>query len=333
VSRKPIKDPVYKNFLEQREVEPAVWGSECAGCGETFSMRAWCNDSRVSELHGTFDRCAEDPETGRGLGNQFSTVVCSFACADKVMKGGWRDMPVYAPFAKADAALVRCDLTVTALVAKGEAEILADRERRDRPGGGGFYCIQFSGQERSVADLAKDLAAHEVPLTRIKELGERTGLSGDAAADVLWVQDQLDAALQIMRAARRPEGGSISIGFGGTRDTSPPWGANDVMGRVVDAAGLLADRFPESVGAGRPTKGGWRLVRGPMGARTLVLGDLLELLHECERLSKDDEEFEEHDVADRAEDGVSIARRLVEFAEAKLGYVRVLGGDAADEDD
>lgn len=58
--------------------------------------------------------------------------------------------------------------------------------------------------------------------------------------------------------------------------------------------------------------------------KTIRLSDLIDLLGECEQLVRDDENFANVDVADRAEDGASIAQRLVELAEEKLGYVRVL---------
>lgn len=58
--------------------------------------------------------------------------------------------------------------------------------------------------------------------------------------------------------------------------------------------------------------------------KAIRLSDLIDLLRECEQLERDDENFANVDVADRAEDGASIARRIVELAEERLGYVRVL---------
>lgn len=107
---------------------PAVYASKCDSCGRVFDMKPFCNDTRLGELDGTFDKSADDPETGRGLGNIFSAMVCSFACADAIFgKRGWVDMEEYRPFVDAGAELVRAELKLTSYVI-GRAELLAGRK-------------------------------------------------------------------------------------------------------------------------------------------------------------------------------------------------------------
>lgn len=109
----------------EREIKPALWADKCHGCGLVFHMEPYSGYRQfLAEVHGIFDECGVDEE-GRGLGNMFSATVCSFACADRIMKGGWRDMPDYKPFADIDATLVRAECHVTSLV-KDQQQLIRD---------------------------------------------------------------------------------------------------------------------------------------------------------------------------------------------------------------
>lgn len=98
----------------QREAKPELRADKCQGCGQVFKMEpAHGYRTGLGEVRGIFSECADDPETGKGLGNMFFATVCSFACADKVMKGGWRDIDEYQPYADIDATLLRCECHIT----------------------------------------------------------------------------------------------------------------------------------------------------------------------------------------------------------------------------
>jgi len=110
------------------ERKPALYASECAGCGCLYQMRQWNpNDRDLGTMRGTFECRTVCDENGRGRGNMFHADVCSFACADMVMKGGWKKIERYRPFADANAILVRVELQVTALVVK-QPELEAEWE-------------------------------------------------------------------------------------------------------------------------------------------------------------------------------------------------------------
>lgn len=95
------------------ESRPALYASKCSSCGKIFRMLEWCNERCRGVIDGTFDEGAVDPETGKGMGNIFTVEVCSFACAHEIFTGGWRRIQEYKPFADADIALARAELTIT----------------------------------------------------------------------------------------------------------------------------------------------------------------------------------------------------------------------------
>jgi hypothetical protein len=110
------------------EKKPALYASKCDCCGLVFQMEEYCNDKELGYLKGTFDNSAID-SYGKGMGNMFSATVCSFKCADEIMKGGWKRMKDYKPYIKSKANLVRCEVEITAyvieekeLIKKWEAE-------------------------------------------------------------------------------------------------------------------------------------------------------------------------------------------------------------------
>jgi hypothetical protein len=104
----------------------ALQANKCDVCGIVFSMKTFCNnDTGLAEFSGTFDVCAIDPVTDRGLGNGFRATVCSFKCADKLMGGWWRNIERYKPFADAGAILARGRLLVTAYI-MDEQELIRD---------------------------------------------------------------------------------------------------------------------------------------------------------------------------------------------------------------
>jgi len=329
--RKPIKDAVYSTKTERVEVEPAVYASVCAGCGDLFDMRGWNSEGDVSTLRGTFDRCATD-KNGRSTGNMFDARVCGFACADKVMKGGWRNIEEYKPFANVDAVLVRCEIKVTALVARGEKEILATEQRRTSASGGSFYRV-WPGQDRSVLALVEHLSANKEVLARIKAIADRTGVSEAEGWRLLEAEKIVASALELFREGRRPEGGD-SIALGGFSGQSwPVWSWDAAIGALARAAGLLAEAHPEARGAGELTRDGWRVTREARGEKALTTRDLLELLASAEQLERDDINHETTDVAERAADGVELGMALLKLAEEKLGYQRTLKDELESEDE
>ena len=102
---------------------PALYANRCGGCGRHFIMKKWCNDQPApGELQGTFT------EASAAKGNMFFTSVCSFACADKIQRGGWKELPDYEEFVRFGAELVRCIVNITTLVTF-EAELVAEWER------------------------------------------------------------------------------------------------------------------------------------------------------------------------------------------------------------
>lgn len=100
----------------------------CDSCGKVYKMKPYCNDDNLGIIRGTFDNCAIGFD-GKGLGNMFSANVCSFKCADDIMKGGWKKIKEYKPYIKSKANLVRCELKVTSYVIK-EDELIKEWEKR-----------------------------------------------------------------------------------------------------------------------------------------------------------------------------------------------------------
>lgn len=112
-----LEDRVIEKREVDVEVRPALYANRCAACQRIFVMNEFCNDGQIALLSGTFDKCANDPETGKSKGNQLSVNVCSFRCADDLFaRDGWESLPEYRPFVDVDAKLVRCMLTLTAYV-------------------------------------------------------------------------------------------------------------------------------------------------------------------------------------------------------------------------
>ncbi len=102
---------------------------KCDSCGKVFEMKPFCNDSNLANLHGTFDTCATNPATGKGDGNMFNATVCSFACAHKLMNGGWKKLEGYKHYVDAGATLARGECTISVFV-RNEKELIADWEAR-----------------------------------------------------------------------------------------------------------------------------------------------------------------------------------------------------------
>lgn len=101
-----------------------LWAQKCDCCGLIFKMDKYCNDKLCpAELSGIFSECAGDG------GNIFLATACSFACADKLFKGEWKNIPEYKPYRKVKAILVRIELGLTSLV-KLEKDIIAEWENR-----------------------------------------------------------------------------------------------------------------------------------------------------------------------------------------------------------
>lgn len=115
--RVQLEEEVTAQRLCKVRVRPTLYASKCDACGKVFKMKPYCNDEGLAYLKGTFQHCATDPETKKGMGNGFSATVCSFKCAHEVFaNGGWRKMPEYKPYADADIKLIRCELKITSFV-------------------------------------------------------------------------------------------------------------------------------------------------------------------------------------------------------------------------
>ena len=104
----------------------ALHAQQCDACGKIFEMRGRTTRDHVSPgtLIGMFDRCVGD------RGNGFSATICSFACADVLYTGKWRDMKEYRPYARAHAILERIEAHLTADV-RTEAEITEAWEKQE----------------------------------------------------------------------------------------------------------------------------------------------------------------------------------------------------------
>lgn len=114
-----LKDAISEKKTITVEKKPALYASKCDSCELVFKMEEYCNDTNLGVLRGTFDNSALDKD-GIGLGNMFSATVCSFKCADEIMKDGWKRMKDYKPFVKSKANLVRCELKVTSYLVPEE---------------------------------------------------------------------------------------------------------------------------------------------------------------------------------------------------------------------
>src|SRR5262245_48370002 len=109
-----LRDEIKTEKMVEVVERPALYAKQCDACRKIFEMDVWCNEAPVARLGGTFT-ASTAMATGR-LGNMFEATVCSFACADKLFTGGWRDMPNYKPFVEADCRLVRASVQLTALM-------------------------------------------------------------------------------------------------------------------------------------------------------------------------------------------------------------------------
>jgi hypothetical protein len=102
-----------------------LWARKCDCCGLIFKMEGRSQDSYPpSIMHGIFSQCATGKD-GRGLGNMFEATVCSFACADKIFKGGWENMSEYIPYKKEKAHLEWTSLYMTSSI-KTEEQIIKE---------------------------------------------------------------------------------------------------------------------------------------------------------------------------------------------------------------
>lgn len=133
--RKAVKGRKTVSF----DKKPQLRGTICDGCGLVHKMEEFCNDTNLGILSGTFDRSATDRD-GRGLGNMFTATVCSFDCADKVMKGKWKDLKDYKPYVLAKANLVRCSVQVTSFI-KTENELIKEWEEMEEMEYGVHYGV------------------------------------------------------------------------------------------------------------------------------------------------------------------------------------------------
>lgn len=122
-----LREPVTGKVTVERQVKPALYASRCDSCLLVFRMLPFCNDQNLGQLDGTFECGDVFDDDGDGLGNMFRATVCSFRCADEIMRGGWRRIEGYRPFVQAGALLARCEVKVTAYL-RTEAELVADWE-------------------------------------------------------------------------------------------------------------------------------------------------------------------------------------------------------------
>lgn len=125
-----LKDAVKGKKTVSFDKKPALYASVCDGCGKVHEMKPFCNDNDLGRLRGTFDTYDVRGDDGKGLGNMFSAIVCSFKCADVLMKGGWKKMKEYKPYAIANANLVRCEVKITSYVV-GEDELIKEWKKQE----------------------------------------------------------------------------------------------------------------------------------------------------------------------------------------------------------
>ena len=142
-------------------VKEALWADVCDNCGKVFVMKEFCNERNRARLNGTFDSCATDPKTGKGLGNMFSATICSFACADALMNGGWKKLKEYKPYVDVDAVLARGEVTITSDV-KTQEQLIEEWEAEERDGQTLYMSLC------SIHPRPKPLDAHLVTCTHCK---------------------------------------------------------------------------------------------------------------------------------------------------------------------
>lgn len=132
MARIKLKDPVEATREVKFQTRPMLCADKCDGCGLVFQMVEFCNEQGRARLRGTFDTCPND-ENGRGMGNGFEAIVCSFACAHRVFaEEGWKSIEEYEPFARAGATLARGELTITARVRTRDEIIKAWEDAPER---------------------------------------------------------------------------------------------------------------------------------------------------------------------------------------------------------
>jgi len=124
---------VTKKKVDVKFRKAALDATTCDACGQVYKMSADGCPSYCSRgngvLIGTFNKAAVTEEGGPA-GCGFEADVCSFACADKIMRGDWRTIKKYRPFARAGARLMRCELGIHCDV-KTEQDLLSAWEREE----------------------------------------------------------------------------------------------------------------------------------------------------------------------------------------------------------
>jgi hypothetical protein len=109
-----LKDAIKGKKTVEIVKKPELRATVCDCCGKIYHMGGSLDDGRriAGKLHGIFNNSAWGDD-GRGLGNMFSSSVCSFKCADEIMNGGWKKIKEYKPYVRAKAELYRCELLIT----------------------------------------------------------------------------------------------------------------------------------------------------------------------------------------------------------------------------
>lgn len=126
MSRVKLADAVFAKRMTTVETRPALYAMKCDGCARVFDMAAYCNDTGLGQLHGTFK------DGTRSMGNGFTATACSFKCAhDLFAKEGWKLMPKYSEFVALEIPLVRCELKITSFV-RDEAALRAEWKKGKR---------------------------------------------------------------------------------------------------------------------------------------------------------------------------------------------------------
>jgi hypothetical protein len=160
IERVKLRNQVVKEETVNRVVKEALYANRCAGCDRILVMNSYCNDNRLGELMGTFhisDHLSHVFDGhGKSMGNMFSCFVCSFACADAVMKGKWREIDHYKPFADADCNLVRAELKITTLL-QFEAELLQGWDTSGEKTGGLLRRSQNEILEAHIEELEQKI--------------------------------------------------------------------------------------------------------------------------------------------------------------------------------
>ena len=107
----------------EETITTVLWADKCDCCGLVFKMEKFSeSDQNLGVLRGTFNK------VGKRGGNMFFATVCSFGCADKIMKGEWEKMKQYKDFKTVKAKLTRCELMLTSLLLS-EQEIIEQWEK------------------------------------------------------------------------------------------------------------------------------------------------------------------------------------------------------------